>query len=79
MKESILKRLNKMDDGGVKKAASLFMKGVKPFIKGSVSRVAGPLGLLLGSQKLNAGNSVMYKPLDIEMPSGRKYRYDEIL
>ena len=72
MKESILKRLNKMDDGGVKKAASLFMKGVKPFIKGSVSRVAGPLGLLLGSQKLNADNSVMYKPLDIEMPSGKR-------
>ena len=72
MKESILKRLNKMDDGGVKKASSLFIKAVKPFIRGSVSRVAGPLGLLLGSQKLNADNSVMYKPLDIEMPSGKR-------
>ena len=61
-----------MDDGGVKKAASLFMKGAKPFIKGSASRIAGPLALLLGSQKLNADNSVMYKPLDIEMPSGKR-------
>jgi uncharacterized short protein YbdD (DUF466 family) len=72
MKESILKRLNKMDDGGVKKAASLFMKGAKPFIKGAANRLTGPLGLLLGSQKLNADNSVMYEPLDIEMPSGKR-------
>ena len=72
MKESILKRLNKMDDGGVKKAASLFMKGVKPLIRGAANRLTGPLALLLGSQKLNADNSVMYKPLDIEMPSGKR-------
>ena len=72
MKESILKRLNKMDDGGVKKASSLFMKGVKPLIRGAANRLTGPLGLLFGSQNLNADNSVTYKPLDIEMPSGKR-------
>ena len=71
MKESILKRLNKMQDGGTNKALSLGMKGLKPLLKGVANRVTGPLGLLLGSQKLNADNSVMYEPLDITMPSGK--------
>ena len=71
MKESILKRLNKMQDGGTNKALSLGMKGVKPLLRGFANRVTGPLSLLLGSQKLNADNSVMYEPLDITMPSGK--------
>ena len=71
MNESILKRLNKMQDGGTNKALSLGMKGVKPLLRGFANRVTGPLSLLLGSQKLNADNSVMYEPLDITMPSGK--------
>ena len=71
MKESILKRLNKMQDGGTNKALSLGMKGLKPLLRGFANRATGPLSLLLGSQKLNADNSVMYEPLDITMPSGK--------
>ena len=70
MKETILKRLKKYNMGGdTGKFASLGLKGIKPFLSGAASRMAGPLGLMFGSQSLNAAAG-QYKPLDIPMPSG---------
>ncbi len=70
MKENILKRLQKYTTGGdTGKFASLGLKGIKPFLSGAASRMAGPLGLMFGSQNLNAAAG-QYKPLDITMPSG---------
>ena len=70
MKETILKRLQKYNMGGdTGKFASLGLKGIKPFLSGAASRMAGPLGLMFGSQSLNAAAG-QYKPLDIPMPSG---------
>ena len=72
MKENILKRLKKYNTGGdTGKLSSLALKGARPFFSGLLGRVAGPLGLMLGSQKLNA-SAGPYKPLDIPMPSGNR-------
>ena len=72
MKESILKRLNKMEGGGTKKAISLGLTGVKPFVKNAASRVIGPLSLILGAKQANAAPGPFGEPLDIPMPSGKR-------
>ena len=72
MKESILKRLNKMEGGGTKKAISLGLTGVKPFVNNAASRILGPLSLILGAKQANAAPGPFGEPLDIPMPSGKR-------
>lgn len=72
MKENILKRLKKYNMGGdTGKLSSLALKGARPFLSGVMGKFAGPLGLMLGSQKLNA-SAGPYKPVDIPMPDGTR-------
>ena len=76
MKENILNRIQKYYTGGpddlaskAGKGLSLGLKAVKPFFTGAVSRMAGPLGLMLGANKLNA-NEYNSNANPLTMPSG---------
>ena len=70
MKENILKRLKKYNTGGESgKFASFGLKALRPFFSGVASKVAGPLGLMLGSQRLSASPG-QYKNVNVPLPSG---------
>ena len=71
MKENILKRLKKYNTGGESgKFASFGLKALRPFLSGVASRVTGPLGLLLGAQKLGASPNAQFTNPTITLPSG---------
>ena len=71
MKENILKRLKKYNMGGESgKFASFGLKAIRPFLSGAASRIAGPLGLMFGSQKLGAAPNPQFTNVNVPLPDG---------
>jgi len=71
MKENILKRLKKYNMGGESgKFASFGLKAIRPFLSGAASRIAGPLGLMFGSQKLGAAPNPQFTNVNVPLPGG---------
>jgi hypothetical protein len=71
MKENILKRLKKYNMGGESgKFASFGIKAIRPFLSGAASRIAGPLGLMFGSQKLGAAPNPQFTNVNVPLPGG---------